>query len=286
MKKVSVIIPVYNGAKTLQQCLESVLNQNHNNYELIVVDNNSSDDTKKIIKSFRNKDIKYVFKEKIGRGSAKNAGIIEATGEIIAITDSDCIVPKNWVTELIRPILYENENIVMGSERDIINNYWTKNIQKADYEFNKRNLEKNNHIKLLDTKNFAIKSSLLKKMMFDEKIRALEDFELYLRLKEKHKIRFLPEVRVIHRHRNSFEKYFKMQFERGYWAYRIYKNHRLDERIKEEPVLENISIKNFIIFPLWLISQLFKKPPEEVFFILISEIAWRTGLVRSFLSYH
>jgi len=51
--KVSVIIPVYNGEKTLARCLNSVLNQTHSNYEVIVVDNNSTDKTKEIINKFK-----------------------------------------------------------------------------------------------------------------------------------------------------------------------------------------------------------------------------------------
>ncbi len=279
--KVSVIIPVYNSAKTLWQCLESVLGQNYDNYEVIVVDNNSTDDSKKIIKDLQKKTnkIKYVFEEKIGRGLAKNTGVTKAIGEIIVMTDADCVVPKNWIAELIKPILCENENIVMGSEKDIINNYWTKNYQKAN-DFNRNKLKENHYIKNLDTKNFAIKSSLLKKMMFDQNLNALVDFELYLRLKNEYKIRFLPEVMVNHYHRDSFSSYFKMQFERGYWASKIYKKHRYDKSIKKELLLRSISVKNFLLFPFWVFLQFLKKPPKEAFFVLISEIAWRAGLIK------
>ena len=54
--KISVIIPVYNGEKTLRQCLNSVLNQTYGNYEIIIVNNNSTDKTKEIIKEFQLKN--------------------------------------------------------------------------------------------------------------------------------------------------------------------------------------------------------------------------------------
>lgn len=75
--KVSVIIPVYNGEKTLARCLNSVLNQTHSNYEVIVVDNNSTDKTKEIINKFKEEDskIRYAFEPYRSRGAARNKGI-------------------------------------------------------------------------------------------------------------------------------------------------------------------------------------------------------------------
>ncbi len=98
--KVSVIIPIHNSEKTIKQCLTSVLNQTYKNYETIVVDNNSTDNSKSIINSFqnKNKEIKYFFEKRIGRGFARNKGLKEAKGEIIIMTDSDCIVPQNCIT--------------------------------------------------------------------------------------------------------------------------------------------------------------------------------------------
>ena len=188
---ISVIIPTYNAEKTLRQCIGAVLNQTYENYEVIIVDNDSTDKTKDIIKEFqkKNEKIRYLFEPKKGRGSARNAGIKYTNGVIIAMTDSDCIVPQNWLQELTKPIRDENESAVVGSEKEFISIYWTKYIQKANSEFVKRTVN-GRYLSHVDTKNFAIKSSIAKGLMFDANMKALEDFEFYLRLKKIAKIRF------------------------------------------------------------------------------------------------
>ena len=86
-KIVSVIIPVYNGEKYLNETLESVLNQSYNNLEVIVVDDGSTDKTASIIKKY--KTIKYIYQENEGTASAFNNGIDNATGQYLAFLGAD-----------------------------------------------------------------------------------------------------------------------------------------------------------------------------------------------------
>ena len=85
---VSVIIPTYNRAKYLRQCIESVLSQDYPNLEIIVVDNGSTDNTPEILASFGNK-IKCLKEEKGGASASRNKGLRAARGEFIAFLDSD-----------------------------------------------------------------------------------------------------------------------------------------------------------------------------------------------------
>ncbi len=275
--KVSVIIPVYNGSKTLKQCLGSVLSQTYNNYEIIVVNNNSADDTEAIIKEFRARSerIKYTFEGYRSRGAARNAGIKMANGEIIAMTDSDCIVPANWLSELIKPIVSGDEMAVMGSEEDLVENYWARNIQKANGEFLRRNLNKG-YVFNLDTKNFAIKASLIKEILFDPGLRSMEDFDLFLRLRDIIKIKFIPTVVVQHHHKSSLFPMIALQYDRAYWVAKIFIKHKCVAQ--DHPMVESLSFRNFIFFPFWLIHQFFKRPFNEFFFIFVSEVSWRAGI--------
>ena len=211
--KISIIIPVRNGDKTLARCLSAVLSQNCKSYEVILVDNNSTDETKAIIEEFVKKDnrLKYFFEARIGRGLARNSGISQSRGDIIAMLDADCVAPKDWLTNLIQPIIEGNETVVMGSERDFVNNYWTKNVQKSNQVFIQKNTF-GKYIRTLDTKSFAIKAEVMKKFMFDENLKNFEDFDLYLRLSEWYKIRFLPATKVSHYHKNSFVTSILLRF--------------------------------------------------------------------------
>ena len=85
---VSVIIPVYNSAKYIQKAIDSVLDQTYSNYEIIVVDDGSTDETRQKLQQYRDK-IRYVFQENQGSATARNTGIKLAKGDLVAFLDSD-----------------------------------------------------------------------------------------------------------------------------------------------------------------------------------------------------
>lgn len=281
--KISVVIPARNAEKTLEKCLHSVLAQSYENYEVIVVDNGSTDGSREIIESLAGKDkrIQYVFEPRRGRGVARNRGIERASGEIIAMTDADCVVPPSWIEELVRPILYEGENAVLGFEDDLIGNYWTRNIQKANRSFLEKS-RKGEYVADIDTKNFAIKASLMKEMMFDPAIKNLEDAELAVRLRGVVKIRFLPSVVVGHRHKSSFLDVVKLNIDRAYWVAKISQKHKKCLHAIDTVMIKSFTLKNFILFPLWMLCQFVKRPIGEAFFVLVAEVSWRMGIVLAF----
>jgi len=91
---VSVVIPVYNDEQYIQECLESVLNQDYENLEIIVVDDGSSDSTPKILQTF-DKRLHYIHQENRGTAAALNKGIQNANGELIAwLSSDDLFLPK------------------------------------------------------------------------------------------------------------------------------------------------------------------------------------------------
>jgi len=111
---VSVIIPVYNDPDGLKRCLEAVLDQDYplDEYEVIVVDNNSDDNTSEIARKY---SVQLLFETKIQSSyAARNRGIKSARGEIIAFTDSDCIPHENWLKNGTNGIKEEEYDMVGG----------------------------------------------------------------------------------------------------------------------------------------------------------------------------
>ena len=90
--KISVLMTIYNHENYLKYSIISILNQNYNNWELIAIDNGSTDDSKKVLNSFKDKRIKKIFlKKNIGRTNCLNYGLDFCEGEFVAIQDSDDI---------------------------------------------------------------------------------------------------------------------------------------------------------------------------------------------------
>ncbi len=101
MVDVSVIVSTYNRAKSLRDTIESLVSQKAEgcSYEIIVVDNNSRDKTRDVVATFNGK-VRYLFEPKQGLSYARNAGIKEAGGQVIAFTDDDVIVDSNWIASI------------------------------------------------------------------------------------------------------------------------------------------------------------------------------------------
>ena len=101
--KASVVVATYNGSRTLQACLESLVRLNYPDYEIVVIDDGSTDRTPEIAKGFPS--IRYVHQTNQGLSAARNTGIRAATGEIIAFTDDDCRADEDWLFYLASDLL-------------------------------------------------------------------------------------------------------------------------------------------------------------------------------------
>lgn len=107
----SVIMPVYNTSKYLNESINSILNQKIDNIEFIIVNDGSTDESEKIIKSImsENKNIMYFYQENSGQGAARNLGISYSNGKYIYFMDSDDILKENAFLNLIK--LLENKSL-------------------------------------------------------------------------------------------------------------------------------------------------------------------------------
>ena len=113
-KKISIIIPVYNGKNYIKKLLDSLLDLDYpkHDYEIIVVDNNSSDQTKEFVKQY---PVRMLEENNIQSSyAARNKGIKNAQYDILAFIDADCIASKEWLKEGIKPIANGEADLVGG----------------------------------------------------------------------------------------------------------------------------------------------------------------------------
>ncbi|MHC1685687.1 MAG: glycosyltransferase family 2 protein [Clostridiaceae bacterium] len=114
--KVSVVIPNYNGEKIIGNCINSVLKQSFTDFELIIIDNDSKDNSVKIIEE-KYKDVKLIKNEKnLGFAPAVNQGISEAKGKYVALLNNDTEVDEFWLENLYKVIIKDEEIFSVSSK--------------------------------------------------------------------------------------------------------------------------------------------------------------------------
>ena len=101
---VSIITPCYNGGKYISETIESVIRQRHKDWEMLIVDDGSKDESEKIIRRYVNMDprIRYIYQENAGSAAARNHGIKEAKGRYIALLDADDLWDENFLSEQLK----------------------------------------------------------------------------------------------------------------------------------------------------------------------------------------
>lgn len=115
MMKVSVIVPVYNAEKYLSECIESILRQDYPNVELVLVNDGSSDGSHAICRQYECERVIVVDKTNGGVSTARNAGILSATGALLSFVDSDDRLPSNCISLLVDAMERDGSDLVCGS---------------------------------------------------------------------------------------------------------------------------------------------------------------------------
>ncbi|MBQ2661094.1 MAG: glycosyltransferase family 2 protein [Clostridia bacterium] len=178
---ISVIVPVYNGEKTIKRTLDSILNQTYRDIEVIVVNDGSKDGTKDVLESMAKKDgrLKIITKENGGVSSARNAGLEKATGEFITFLDADDEVESDMYEFLINAAKEYGADIAHCGYRRVENgtDVFVSNSGKVYVQSHDEALscEIEGRIFTGSLCNKLYKSFLLKEVRFDESIKINED---------------------------------------------------------------------------------------------------------------
>lgn len=211
---ISVVVPFYNAEKTLEICLEAIEKQSLNPEQIVLVDNKSEDNSLSIVGKFiSDKKGKYkcYSKGKRGPSSARNKGIKESKGDVIAFVDADCIPDKKWIEQLSKEFEDPNVNVVAGKIKGIISSSLFDRFHSL---FTLKSPEKTAVTKefTLVRGGFPAANLALRKKVFeaiggfDEKLIVGEDYDLCARIyKARFAINYVDRAIVHHMHRSSIK---------------------------------------------------------------------------------
>ena len=202
---VSVIINCFNGQNFLSKAIESVLDQNYKNWEIVFFDNNSTDNSSLILKNYKDKRIKYFkSKNKLSLYRARNLAIKKAKGTLISFLDVDDWWLKSKLNKQVKFFIKNKNTSVLYSNIYVCDE---KKNSKSIY-IKKKNNNKNLTQKLVDKFEMPILSTMIKKnifnqIKFDNRFTIIGDLDFFARLSLIENISFISEPLACYRIHSS-----------------------------------------------------------------------------------
>lgn len=200
--KFSVLMPAYNASRFIQESIDSVLNQTFSDFELIIINDGSVDDTEKIILSYSDSRIKYVKNDRnLGLIKTLNEGLNYAHGEYIARIDADDIALPQWLDVQYKILIKQQVDFVQGRVLNmsedgskIFNNMYSN----VDYDSNEISL-------ILPFENcighpgVVVKTSIIKKIKYldDESVTHFEDLDLWNRMSDQNVLFYKHSIPIV-----------------------------------------------------------------------------------------
>ena len=196
---VSVIIPTYNRGWIVKEAIDSVLEQDFHDYELIVVDDGSDDNTPAILKAY-GKKITVLHQSNKGVSAARNLGIATASGRWVAFLDSDDLwLPRKLSTQV--KFFKDNPDAVINQTQERwIRNGVRVNPKKRHHKFSGMIFEHSLALCLVSPSAVMIKKSLFSTVgIFNEHLPACEDYDLWLRISCRYPVHLIETSLIIKR---------------------------------------------------------------------------------------
>jgi len=297
---VSIIIPARNAQSTMRKCLDSVFNLNYPNYEIIVINDGSTDNTAKILSGYNN--IKVLITAGEGPSKARNTALKEARGEFIAFTDSDCIVDAEWLTELLKGFTDEKVGGVGGIQKvPEDDSAFGKAVQEflslfgfiSDYMKSDLKMRQTNHN---PTCNVMYRKALLLELGgFLVNLWPGEDVEIDYRIRKRgYRLMFNPKAVVFHYRVDNFSDYSRMMFRYGCAQGQLVRKYGFFRRIHFLPVFififgiflgYNIFLGLLIslLFLIWLFGIALTKSRNPILLLrlfFITVFMWNIGFLK------
>lgn len=216
---VSIVIPMFNASKTIRETIAALNNQTLKDFELVIVDDGSTDNSDLIVKQTKaDFPITLISQPNHGPAAARNTGARSASAEIIIFIDSDCVPLPDFIEKITAP--FENPDVfgVQGEYETKNKNSFMARYVGYEIYFRHEKMKNMDSIDHMATYACAYRKKAFAGFINNFKKANMEDTELSYRLsKEKKKLVFAPKARVRHPHPETFSKFMKQQYQRGYW---------------------------------------------------------------------
>ncbi|KKD39484.1 glycosyltransferase family 2 protein [Limnoraphis robusta] len=205
MPQISIIIPVYNGATTIQATIDSVLAQTFSDFELIIVDDGSTDDTLKIISQYGDPRIQVVSSSHAGAAATRNRGLKQASGEYIAFLDADDLWTPDKLEAQLNALQTHLEAAVAYSWTDFIDEAGSWRQAGRHRTVNGEAYAAMLLYNFIESgSNPLIRRDALNTVGgFDESLTGGQDWDLYLRLAARYLFVNVPKVQILYRIRDN-----------------------------------------------------------------------------------
>jgi glycosyltransferase involved in cell wall biosynthesis len=188
----SIIIPTYNRADLLGVAIESVLKQTFTDWELLIVDDGSTDNTAEVVKGFADARIKYIYQTNAERSAARNNGIAQSTGRYICFLDSDDYYLPDRLALLYNEMARRQWPVGMFYTGLLLEKEGRVSEANIDYTENE-NVYDNIASHTIHSQQACISSVVLSEFRFDPRFRISEDMELWLRIASKYPVIYLED---------------------------------------------------------------------------------------------
>jgi cellulose synthase/poly-beta-1,6-N-acetylglucosamine synthase-like glycosyltransferase len=299
---VSIVVGVRNEDRYIGECVDSLLSIDYpkEKYEIIIVDGMSNDNTQNIIKQY---PVKLILNEKQNVAAARNLGVKNAKGDLIAFTDGDCEVDKSWLKTLVKEFITALDDVACVGGPNLVFDtdpilarvvgYSQETLMGSGGSAQSYGYTKKQYVQSIPNCNALYKKSAIEDVgFFDEYFVMGQDGDLNYRMqKAGYRFWYVPDAKVWHHRRATLKSFAIRMFKYGAWMAELFKKH--GELVRWYALLPPIavlftivavvgSIKYLILVQLLVMLAL-------VYFILISftavQVMYKMKSIYSLLTF-